>query len=226
MQNILCGVDEAGRGPVIGPLVVAGVKVAKANLDRLEDLNLRDSKLCTPKRRDRLAGELRDFCKICVEILPASEIDRLREETTLNVIEAELFAKVITKLKPVKGVIVDSADANEETFKSNILANLDFAPEIISKHKADSTYIIVSAASIIAKTTRDAEVLKIQGEIGEEIGSGYPADETTREFLKNWIKKHNNLPPHTRSSWKTIKRIMRDNNLKLTTLDEFSEESK
>ncbi len=221
MKRILCGVDEAGRGPVIGPLVVAGVKVDHSDLERLENLKLKDSKLCTPKRRDRLAGELNKFCKIHTEILPAEEIDRLRQEKTLNVIEAELFAKVIANLKPVNGVIVDAADANETTFKNYILDNLNFKPEIISKHKADSTYIIVSAASIIAKTTRDAEVLKIQDEIGEKIGSGYPADETTRDFLINWIKKHNNIPPHTRSSWKTVKRILRDNNLKLTTLDEF-----
>ncbi len=224
MEPTIGGVDEAGRGPVLGPLVVAGVKIAQTELEKLDTLNLRDSKMCTPKRRDRLALELKKICKIQLEILPATKIDELREEKTLNVIEAELFASVISGLKPLDKVIVDAADANEVTFQKNILSNLDFEPEIISQHKADSIYPIVSAASIIAKTTRDAEIDKIRTEIGEEIGSGYPADEVTRTFLANWIKRHKSLPPHTRSSWKTVKRIIKENQFKITTLNEYCEE--
>jgi ribonuclease HII len=223
MEPTIGGVDEAGRGPVLGPLVVAGVKVAETELEKLDTLNLRDSKMCTPKRRDRLALELKKICEIQLEILPATKIDELREEKTLNVIEAELFASVISGLKPIDKVIVDAADANEVTFQKNILANLDFEPEVISQHKADSIYAIVSAASIIAKTTRDHEIQMIKKEIGEEIGSGYPADEVTRTFLTNWIKKHKSLPPHTRCSWKTIKRIIKDNQFKITTLNEYCE---
>jgi ribonuclease HII len=226
MVKYICGVDEAGRGPVLGPMVVAAVKIGEPDRVKLDELNLRDSKMCTPKRRDRLAIELKKVCDIKLEILSASKIDELRIEKTLNVIEAELFAKVISSLKPVDKVFVDAADTNEVTFQENVLANLDFEPELISKHKADSIYTIVSAASIIAKTTRDAEIDKIKAEIGEDIGSGYPADEITRKFLTNWIKKHKSLPPHTRSSWKTVKRIIRDNQFKITTLNEYCEESK
>jgi len=164
---------------------------------------------------------LKKVCEIKLEIMPASDIDELRKEKTLNVIEAELFARVISGLKPVDKVYADAADTNEVTFKENILLNLDFKPEIISEHKADSIYTIVSAASIIAKTTRDAEVDKIQAKIGEEIGSGYPADPVTRAFLTNWIKKHKNLPPHTRSSWKTVKKIIEDNKFKIKTLNDY-----
>lgn len=221
MNSTICGVDEAGRGPVLGPLVVAGVKIAEADMSKLDSLNLRDSKECTPKRRDRLAVELKKICEIQLEILTATEIDELRKEKTLNVIEAELFAKVITSLKPVDKVYADAADTNEVTFRENILSNLDFKPEITSEHKADSIYTIVSAASIIAKTTRDAEIERIKAEIGEEIGSGYPADEVTRTFLTNWIKKHKNLPPHTRTSWKTVKKIIKDNKFKITTLNDY-----
>jgi ribonuclease HII len=222
----ICGVDEAGRGPVMGPLVVAGVKLNESDLIKLDELNLRDSKMCTPKRRERLAKELKNICQIQIEMLSADEIDKLRDERTLNVIEADLFAKVILKLKPVDKAFVDAADTNEVTFQENIMVNLDFQPELISRHKADSIYAIVSAASIIAKTTRDAEVEKIRTEIGQEIGSGYPADEVTRNFLTNWIKKHKSLPPHTRSSWKTVKRIIKDNRFKMTTINEYCEESK
>ena len=226
MAKYISGIDEAGRGPVMGPMVVAGVKIAEPDLLKLDALNLRDSKMCTPKRRDRLAIELKKVCEIRLEILSASKIDELRHDKTLNVIEAELFAKVISDLKPVNEVFVDAADANEVTFHDNIMSNLDFEPELISRHKADSIYTIVSAASIIAKTTRDAEIDKIKAEIGEDIGSGYPADEITRNFLINWIKKHKSLPPHTRSSWKTVRRIIKENQFKVTTLNDYCEGSK
>ena len=97
---------------------------------------------------------------------------------------------------------------DEERFGRDIQGELDFTLEIVSKHGADDCYPIVSAASIIAKTTRDAEVRKIKEEIGQEIGSGYPSDTVTIRFLEEWVSSHGTFPPHTRKSWKTAQRIL------------------
>ena len=139
--------------------------------------------------------------------MPADDIDTMREGMTMNQIETKVFASILDKLRP-KVAYVDSADVNEQRFGEDIKKQLDFELEIISKHGADETYPIVSAASIIAKTTRDYEVQKIKKELGSDLGSGYPSDETTIKFLEKWIYDHGELPPHTRRSWKTAQRIL------------------
>jgi ribonuclease HII len=186
-------------------MVIAGVMLERESL--LDGLNVRDSKKCTPRRRERLASEIEKIAKTEVIIVSASDIDTLRERLTMNKIESKLFASVIEKLQP-KTAYVDSADANEETFKRDIEGELSRSVEIISKHGADELYPIVSAASIIAKTTRDAEIRKIASELGEGIGSGYPSDAQTIQFLENWIESHGAPPPHTRRSWKTTQRLL------------------
>jgi ribonuclease HII len=203
--QMICGVDEAGRGPVMGPMVVAGLMLESES--QLEGLNVRDSKKCTPKRREMLASQLYNIATTEIMIVPASDIDIMRENLTMNQIETKLFASIIEKLKP-EIAYVDSADVNEERFGWDIQNELDFELKIISKHGADEIYPIVSAASIIAKTTRDDEVRKIAIEIGEDIGSGYPSDAQTIQFMERWIAKHGKPPPNTRLSWKTAQRLM------------------
>jgi ribonuclease HII len=130
----------------------------------------------------------------------------------LNEIEVNAFIKVIKKLKP-ETCYVDSADVNEQRFGRDIFSALSFKPTIISKHKADEIYPVVSAASILAKTRRDKEVRKIEQKLENELalplGSGYPADPITQKFLREWVKKSGKLPPHVRRSWKTAQNIMK-----------------
>lgn len=213
---MICGVDEAGRGPVIGPMVVAGIMLESES--QLEGLNVRDSKKCTPKRREKLAQELNKIAKTEVMIVPASDIDIMREDLTMNQIETKLFASIIEKLRP-NIAYVDSADVNEERFGQDIKNELNFEVKIISKHGADEIYPIVSAASIIAKTNRDAEIRNIAKEIGENIGSGYPSDAVTIKFLERWIHEHGKPPPHTRLSWKTAQRIL--NRVKSKKIEDY-----
>jgi ribonuclease HII len=202
---MICGVDEAGRGPVIGPMVVAGLMLESES--QLEGLNVRDSKKCTPKRREALAFELNKIATTEVIIVPAADIDAMRERMTMNQIEIRIFASIIEKLHP-EIAYVDSADVDEERFGRDIRAELKFDLEIVSKHEADDLYPIVSAASIIAKTKRDFEIEKIKSELGEDMGSGYPSDSKTISFLEKWIEKHGTPPPHTRHTWKTTQRII------------------
>jgi ribonuclease HII len=202
---MICGVDEAGRGPVMGPMVVAGVLLESES--QLEGLGVKDSKKVAPKKREVLAQEIRKIAKIEVIIVPADDIDVMRQAMTMNAMEVKLFSSIIEKLRPEKAYL-DSADVDEERFGREIAAELKFELEIVSKHGADDLYPIVSAASIIAKTVRDAEVRKIKEEIGEEIGSGYPSDSVTIKFLEGWVEGHGVLPPYTRKSWKTAQRIL------------------
>lgn len=207
----LIGVDEAGRGPVIGPLVVASVKLESelAN-QQLCDWGVRDSKKCTPKRRARLSDQLRKEFKYSIKSITAAEIDECRKTKTLNELEGAWFSEVVNSLSPDDDttVIVDSADANEETFKKYIAVNMPVNCEIISVHKADEAYPVVAAASIIAKFERDSQVQKIAQELNVNLGSGYPSDPITVNFLEKWIKEKRNLPPHTRHSWITAQRLL------------------
>ena len=192
------------KGPVIGPMVFAGIMVENDIL--LKKMGAKDSKRHSPARRRKLAEEIKKIAKYETLIITADEIDEKRKTVTINDVEVDGFAEIIKRLKP-NIVYVDSADVDEERFKKDILRKLDFDVEIISKHKADDIYPVVSGASIIAKTTRDYEIEKIKEEIGVDFGSGYPSDVRTRMFLEQWVKEKGDFPPHTRKSWKTVKRM-------------------
>ena len=202
---MLCGVDEAGRGPVIGPLVVCGV-ACETDVP-LRQLNVRDSKKLSAERREALSPEILKVCRAEVVVVSAEDIDAMRKEMSLNDFEARLFAQVIEKLHP--GIAyVDSADVDEHAFKKAILRALPFEVDLVSKHGADDLFPVVSAASIVAKVHRDAAIRKIEGEFGQKIGSGYSHDAETITFLERWIREKGGLPPHTRASWDTARRLL------------------
>ncbi len=210
-----CGVDEAGRGPVIGPMVIAGVC---ADDDFLKSIGVRDSKKLSPKRRERLAELIRENAdRVVIRVVSPEEIDRMRENMTINELEVRIFAEVIGELNTTR-VYVDAADVNEERFGEEINRLLSAPIEIISQHRADESFPAVSAASIVAKVERDRAIAKITEEIGD-FGSGYPADPRTYEFLLKYYMEHGTMPPHTRMSWKSVKKIMRM--AEQRTLDHF-----
>ena len=218
---MIAGVDEAGRGPVIGPLVIAGITASDDTA--LKQMKVKDSKQLSAKKRNFLAKHIKQIASnIEVVIIKADDIDDMRKVMTMNEIEVHAFTKVIKKLKPDQ-CFVDAADVNSKRFGNHISAQLPKKIEIISKHKADDIYPIVSAASIIAKTIRDKEIEDIaqvlEKRIQKPLGSGYPSDPITQQFLHSWVKKYKKLPPHTRKSWKTAQRIYQQHTRK--TLDDF-----
>ncbi|KYK27593.1 RNase HII [Thermoplasmatales archaeon SG8-52-1] len=218
---MICGIDEAGKGPVIGPLVVAGLTLE--NDSKIIEYNVKDSKKITPKNRKILSKKIIEISSDYeVLVIPAKDIDDMRKVMTLNEIEVNAFTKIIKKLKP-DICYVDSVDVNEKRFADNILSGLSIKPVIISKHKADDIYPIVSAASIIAKTRRDEEVEKIsqilEKKLNYPLGSGYPADPITQNFIKKWFEKYKKLPPYTRHSWKTVQNFLNMSNIR--KLDDF-----
>ena len=156
-----CGVDEAGRGPVIGPMVIAAVMVE--NDQALRALKVKDSKSLTRKKRDDLAPRIREIAKVDMVVLSAEDIDLQREKETMNVLEARAFACLIERMGPDKAVL-DAADMVEARFGETVESMMKCRPEMICEHKADINYPVVSAASIIAKNERDHLMDEIEKE--------------------------------------------------------------
>jgi len=202
---MICGVDEAGRGPVLGPLVVAGVMVGDDG--QLVEMGVRDSKQLSRRRRKELAERIVDLAEIDVVVIQHNEIDEWRGSMSLNLIEARAFASALNRLRP-REAILDAADVNPDRFRSTVSSYLSFSLEIICQHKADEHYPVVSAASIVAKERRDSLMERIGEEIGEPVGSGYASDPVTRAFLEKWISENGDLPPYTRRSWETARRML------------------
>lgn len=211
------GVDEAGRGPVLGPLVVAGV-LARGQ-DPLRQLGVRDSKQLTPDRRQELAVIIREICNVEVVVVSAQEIDTMRKTMTLNEIEVHAFSQVLRNLlltnsssmkEEIPTIILDAADVKEERFGQDIerklRTSIGSVPRIISKHKADDIFPVVSAASIIAKTHRDDVIGGLKLTHGE-IGSGYPSDPRTKNYLETLFKNGEPIPPFVRQSWETVVKL-------------------
>lgn len=211
---LIAGVDDAGRGAVIGPLVIAGVSIGEKDILRLQEIGVKDSKLLSPFRREKLAIEIKRIAqRHSVLKLSPGEIDEVVEKGRklhkLNRLEAQAMAKVIEALKP-DIAYVDASDVLAERFKQHILECLPFKLEIISEHKADRKYPIVSAASIIAKVERDKEVAELRNAYGD-FGAGYPSDPKTQNFLAQCLKSFGEYPDFVRKSWKPAKKVKNEN---------------
>jgi len=176
-------------------------------------LGVKDSKLLTPNKRRRLSYAIKRLAlkHIILDFQP-SEIDRVvlkgKRLHKLNWFEAKAMAQIISKLKP-EIAYIDASDVNEIRFGKQIREMLSFEVKIISEHQADVKYVIVGAASIIAKVHRDEVINNLRERYGD-LGSGYSSDPKTRLFLTNWITEKNSLPDFVRKSWKTVKRIRED----------------
>jgi ribonuclease HII len=218
---LIAGIDEAGRGCVMGPLVIAGVLIKEENLPVLVRIGVKDSKLLSPKKREALAVEIiKTAERHVVVMLPPREIDRAvnsgRKLHKLNRLEADAMAQIINVLKPDEA-FVDAADVLEQRFKHHIQEGLTAKTIITSKHKADRIFPVVSAASIIAKVTRDNEIAGLRLRFGD-FGSGYLTDSKTTAFLRNWLKDNRDYPEFVRKSWKPAKRTKSEKNTTQKTL--------
>ncbi len=208
---MIAGADEAGRGPVFGPMVLCGVLLDERMLEGLKAAGVRDSKLLTPRRREALAKLIAQKAAKCeiIELAPA-EIDesRLDKKINLNELEAMNFARILDRLKP-NIAYVDSTDPNPAMFKGRIQRYLRTKPKLVIENFADRKYVIVAAASIVAKVRRDQRIAELRERYGN-LGSGYSSDPRTIAFLKRWVREHGKLPEFARRSWETAQRIERE----------------
>ena len=207
----IAGVDEAGRGCVIGPLVIAGVLFKDEDVASLKDMGVRDSKTLTPKKRESLVIEISELA-LQVEYFDLSpkSIDSVVFRSVplrrLNYLETMVMACVIRRLRPSKSY-VDTCDVDNHRCREQMLSVLPFSTEIICEPKADRKYPATSAASIMAKVRRDSIIKDIREEYGD-FNSGYPSDNKTQMFLREWYRTNGEIPHFARHSWSTVQRIL------------------
>jgi ribonuclease HII len=201
---LVCGVDEAGRGSMLGPLVVAAITIEKSKIQELEKIGVKDSKKLSPKTRDVLYKKI---IKIVddyqISKATPKQIDVAVNQHKLNNLESEHMAKVIKKLQPSVSY-VDSCDVNAARFGKE-LARMTRS-KIKSYHHADAKFLVVSAASIIAKVTRDRAIARLAKK--HPVGSGYPSDSKTMSFVREWFLQNGKLPDYVRKSWAPAKLIV------------------
>lgn len=201
----ICGIDDAGRGSMLGPLVIAGISLDKRKLKKLSLLGVKDSKKLSPKSREELYKKILKIADdyYIAKISPRS-IDASVKRHCLNNLEAKYMAKVVSKLTPDTSY-VDSCDVNPARFGKEI-STLSDNRKIKSYHHADSRFVIVSAASILAKVSRDKAIAKLRKE--HNLGSGYPSDSKTVKFVTKYYKKNHVMPSFVRKSWKPVQHIV------------------
>ncbi|MCX6710068.1 MAG: ribonuclease HII [Candidatus Woesearchaeota archaeon] len=205
-MKIVCGIDEAGRGPAVGPMVICGASFPENISDKLKEIGVKDSKLLLPEEREELFEKVTELCKkkYYIIIISPDEIDSAVAEKDLNWLEARKTAEIINFLRPNKAII-DCPNPNTKSYSEYIRERLiDKKTEIVAEHKADFKYPVVGAASILAKVTRDAEIEKIKEKIGIDFGSGYPSDPKTKKFIEENFdnKKFASIIRH---SWSPVK---------------------
>lgn len=211
------GIDEAGRGPVMGPMVygTAFCPISES-VSLLEKLEAADSKVLTEEKRDSI------FTKICVAsnkigwgvevIAPNSICNSMysRSKYSLNQVSMDsailLIKGAIEAGVNVSQIFVDTV-GKPEKYQAYLCSIFPKFSITVAK-KADSTYPIVSAASICAKVTRDHSLQVWHFQEGleikqKEIGSGYPGDPVTKQFLGNYCDPVFGYPQLVRFSWST-----------------------
>jgi len=203
---LIAGIDEAGRGPVIGPMVIAIAAIDDSEMFQLHTLGVKDSKQLQPYKRRELYKKLIKLTKHKIIIIPNTEIDAAVQDNVLNLnwLEAEKSAELINFIKP-KLAILDCPSTNLKDYKNYIQKKIKIETELKVEHKADVNHVIVSAASILAKVTRDREIEKLKKLHKVDFGSGYPSDPATVKFLEENYSKYDFF----RKSWESYQRVAR-----------------
>ena len=207
---LLGGIDEAGRGSVIGPLVIAGISFDPTGLESIRNEGITDSKKLSVQKRETLYTKiLQSAVSVFVCRISPITIDNYVNYKKLNVLESRFMTIIADNLRADK-IIIDACDVKPDRFKQSILKNLTSkSVKIYCFHKADTDNLIVSAASIIAKVTRDREIKKIEETLCKKIGSRYPSDPSTKLFLRNHLFDNENKK-YIRFSWSPVKNMINE----------------
>ena len=208
MARLIAGIDEAGRGPVLGPLVISCVWAEEDAIIKLTELGVDDSKKLSAKRREALAELIREYSSAVntIVITPEQINSFMDKGVNLNEIEALHMIDSLRWGPFAKQVYVDAADVKPDRLATRFRTVFPRSKFIV-EHKADHHYTIVGAASIIAKTTRDKLIKDLQSKLGIDFGSGYPSDPKTRSFLKEYFLETGSFPNIARTHWKTLDKI-------------------
>jgi len=197
------GVDEAGKGPVLGSMFAAAVRADPAALPD----GVGDSKGIAPAKRDRLDARIREVADaVAVSEIPVARIDD--PETDMNTLTVAAHSEALSGVATdgLSGM-VDAGDTDAERFGRRVADRVEATVSLTAAHGADETDPLVGAASIVAKVARDSHVDALADAHGD-VGSGYPSDPTTREFLAGYVDDHGDLPDCARSSWSTCEDVL------------------
>ena len=211
---IIAGIDEAGRGCVLGPMVLAICAIDEKKDGFFRDIGVKDSKLLSKQKREDLFSVIEQNCiEYKIIVVPAEELNILMDGYSLNEIEAQKVVDLLKAIKSADKVILDSPDTIAEKYTKRVRSILKKEDNkkfdklnILSEHKADYKYMSVACASILAKVTRDKLMNKL---VGFEL-SGYSSDPKTIDYLKNYFLEHKKFPEFTRLKWKTVDNIVKD----------------
>ena len=207
------GVDEAGKGPVLGPMIAAAVR---ADVDDLPD-GIDDSKRLTASTRESIAAELRESpaVEIGTGVVSTAEIDN--PETDMNSLTVAAQVRALSAVATDgDAAFVDAGDVSESRFARRVADGVDsggdtengVAIDVTAEHGADETSRLVGAASVVAKVERDRRIDALDAEYDADVGSGYPSDPTTRDFLADYVDRHGDLPVCARASWATAEDVL------------------
>jgi ribonuclease HII len=198
------GADEAGKGPVLGPMVAAAVR---APADAVPD-GVDDSKRLAPARRTDLADRLWSDAAVDVGVAVVTPARIDDPETDMNGLTVAAQVEAIAAVAADDDVVtVDAGDVDADRFGRKVGAGVDAAVTVRSEHRADERHAHVAAASIVAKVVRDAHVEELAETYGD-VGSGYPSDERTRTFLAEYVRENGELPACARASWSTCDDVL------------------
>ncbi len=217
MSSVIIGVDEAGRGPAIGPLVVSSICIPSGDLLHLESVGAKDSKAMSSKKRTEVESLIlreskkRDW-RVCRIPISAKSIDEERAVKSLNSIEIERFVQAILEVSDYDStgwVHVDLLGSNPSNFSKMMggrISELRPGLQVKSEVGMDAKCASTGAASILAKVMRDSRILEISEEVGFDVGSGYPSDSKTVDAIR--ILTSGEAPnTNLRWTWSTVSRI-------------------
>jgi ribonuclease HII len=208
----IAGVDEAGRGCVIGPLVIAGVVFDNEVVPSLTEIGVKDSKKLSAKKRVKIYDEITEIA-LGYEFfeLQPPVIDKVVFRNVplrrLNYLETMAMASVIRKLKPDEAH-VDPCDVDSNRCARQIQSVISYPVKIKCEPKADSKYPSTGAASILAKVTRDKRIEALK-ELHGDFNSGYPSDRKTQDFIRNYFESNTECPDFIRGSWSTVQKHLK-----------------
>ena len=207
------GVDEAGHGAVMGPLVISSVLLDDESEKELQFQGVKDSKQLSPEKRFHLYDQILERAKRSCSIhISSITIDKQRQlGLSMNRIEENHIFTLLKKYvdDPVDEVVID-AFVSKQNRLYNEICKLFPSSMVRCEFHADATYPVVACASVIAKVERDRAMISLSQELGRDLGSGYPHDELSTSYIREFVKEHGKPPTIARSSWLTTQRIVEE----------------
>ncbi|OQR94806.1 ribonuclease H2 subunit A [Thraustotheca clavata] len=215
-HNVILGIDEAGRGPILGPMVYGAAYWPQDMDETMRTMGFDDSKALSHQVREKLFDKIKatEDVGYVTRVIPAAEISHnmLTRRRNLNEMSRDAAIEMILAVKKrgvnIVHVYVDTV-GDPGWYQSFLTKHFNGTITFTVEKKADSKYKVVSAASICAKVTRDAQVSQWEWEhasiqLGKEYGSGYPSDPKTKQWLADSVEPVFGYPNIVRFSWGTM----------------------